>query len=112
MPLRSEKETKLFLSSFSESKVPYLKFYNLAHPTVLYDLLSPIVLLSISPKNNNVSVKLRPSNGASVSYIKGYGKNLLFETQHASTCFLVTIPWAPLGSSQLPLFSSIWFGWD
>lgn len=100
VPLRSERESKLFLSSFSPSNVLYLKFCNLVYPEVLYNLLQS--LFSISPKSSNDSVKPRPGDGTSINYIKGYGENLLFTTQHASACFLVTIPWVLLGNYQLP----------
>lgn len=36
----------------------------------------------------------------SLTFIKVYGKNLLFATQHASPLFLVTIPGVPPGCSQ------------
>lgn len=108
VPLRRERESKWFLYIFSASTVLDLKFCNLIHPKVLYNILySPVVLFSISLKSSNESVKLRPSDGTSVNDIKGYGKNLLLATQHASS-FLVTIPCVPVGNYQLrPVLSHL-----
>lgn len=42
-----------------------------------------------------------------VCYIKGYGKNLLFEMQHSSTCFFVNHTLSPLGKLPAPPCSQL-----